>query len=102
MEVIDSTTRHISGMQKIELAINLALRNAGIEAAPAFLWHRGKEFIPPQEASTLEAILQGRTWNAALSLEQIEGSGARVERDDVVRLVNDAVEKLSGRTRSVA
>ena len=97
MNIIDSITRHISGMQKIESAIIWALRDAGNEAAaPAFRWHRGEEFVPPQEATTLETILQGRTWHAALSREQIESCRARVERADVVRLVNDAVTKLSG------
>ena len=99
MSFIDSTTLYISGMQKIEGAINWALRDAGIKGAPAFLWYRGEDFIPPEAATKLEAVLQGRTWKAALSREQIKACRTRVERADVVRLVNDAVETLSGGTR---
>ena len=96
MNFLDSTPLYSLGMQKIERAINGALRDAGIEGAAAFLWHRGGEFAPPQEATTLEAILRGRTWNAALTGEQIKACRARVERADVVRLVNDAAETLAG------
>ncbi len=53
--------------------------------------------MPPQDDTTLEAVLQGKTWNAALTREQIKGCRARVEQADVVQLVNDAVETLSGR-----
>jgi hypothetical protein len=86
-------------MQKIEGAINWALRDAGIHGAPAFLWYRGEDFVPPEAATKLEAVLRGRTWKAALSREQIKACRKRVERADVVRLVNDAVETLSGGTR---
>ena len=99
MNFIDSTPLYSLGMLKIERAIHGALRDAGIEGAPAFLWHRGGEFMPPQEATTLEAILQGKTWNAALSREQIKACRARVEDAGVIRLVNDAVETLSGQAR---
>jgi len=100
MDFNDSTPIYTSGMQKIERAINGGLRAAGIPGAPAFLWHRGGEFMPAQEDTTLEAVLQGKTWNAALSREQIKGCRARVEQADVVRLVNDAVDTLSGRARA--
>ncbi|MFZ3323205.1 MAG: hypothetical protein WA190_12600 [Usitatibacter sp.] len=96
MNAIDSTPHHLSGMAGIERAISRALRSSGIAAAPAFLWYRGEDFKPPQEATTLEAILQGRTWHAAFSREQIKACGARVERADVIRLVDDAVGTLSG------
>ena len=100
MNYIDSTPLHSLGMQKIERAINGALREAGIKgASPAFLWHRGGEFMPPQESTTLEAMFQGRTWHAAITREQIKACHARVEEADVIRLVNDAVETLSGRAR---
>ena len=99
MNYVDSTPLYTSGMQKIERAINGALRDAGIKGAPAFLWHRGAEFMPLQESTTLEAILQDKTWNAELSREQIKACRARVEREDVILVVNDAVKTLSGRTR---
>ena len=100
MSIIHSTTRYLTGMQHIERAITGALRDAGNDAAaPNFRWHRGENRLPPPEATTLEAVLRGRTWNAALSRDQIDSCSGRVERADVVLLVNDAVDKLSGRER---
>ena len=91
-----STAQFVAGMQNIERAIIAELRRGNIQiTADSFMWNRGKELIPPPEAITLEIKFQGKSANGILSREQVEDSHERIDRADVVAMVNAIVKSLS-------
>ena len=91
-----STAQFVAGMQNIERAIIAELRRGNIQiTADSFMWNRGKELIPPPEAITLEITFQGKSANGILSREQVEDSHERIDRADVVAMVNAIVKSLS-------
>ncbi|MGZ3239370.1 MAG: hypothetical protein ACXWJK_03140, partial [Burkholderiaceae bacterium] len=86
----------LAGMQNIERDIITKLRDIGVQITAAnFQWNRGKDFVPPPEAISLEIKGQGNSTNAILSREQIEDSCQRIDRPDVTALVKGCVADLA-------
>jgi len=98
MTTSKSTEQFIRGLQNIERDIIKKLRDSGFNIdASNFVWHRGKDFIPPPSAIELEIKFQGRTANAVLSREQVEDSWDRLDRSDVVVLNRALVADIAKR-----
>ena len=96
MSIAESSGEFISGLQNIERAIISGVRTAGLTiTAHNFKWHRGQQLVPPPEAVMLEIKLQGRSTNATVSREQAEDSSFRVDRTDVIALVDALVKDLT-------
>jgi hypothetical protein len=97
MNIVKGTSEFISGLQNIERDIIAKVREAGGTIdANNFKWHRGKELVPPPRvAIELEITVQGKSFSAALSFEQIVDSWQRIDRADVKAGVRNAVAALT-------
>lgn len=86
----------LAGLQNIERAIIAKIRERGLPiTADSFRWNYGKEFVPPPEAIPLEIKFQGKSANGILSREQVEDSHSRIDRKDVIAMIDDLVKNLS-------
>lgn len=95
MNIARSSQQLINGLQNIERDIINKLRDAGFQVdANNFVWHRGKEIVPPPNVIELEIKFQGRTANAVLSREQVVDSWDRLDRSDVVVLIKALVADI--------
>jgi hypothetical protein len=95
MNIAESTSQFINGLQNIERAIIERQRESGVQAnANNFQWHRGKGVVPPPMAIELEIRVQNKTANAVLSREQVEDSWERINRPDVMAIVKALVADI--------
>ena len=87
-----------TGLQNIEREIIAKLRGRGVPVTAAnFKWNRGGGVLgPASEEATLEINVHGTLAKAVFSREQVQDSHARIDRMDVVALIDAIVERLSG------
>ena len=85
-----------AGMQNIERQIIAKLRGRGVPVTAAnFKWNRGGgALILAREDATLEINVHGTLAKAVFSGRQVEACQARVDRMDVVALIDLIVERL--------
>jgi hypothetical protein len=85
-----------TGLQSIEREIIAKLRGRGVPVTAAnFRWNRGSSLVPPPEEATLEINVHGTLAKAVFSREQVEDSHGRVDRMDVVAMIDVLVEQVS-------
>ncbi len=87
-----------TGLQNIEREIIAKFRARAVPVTAAnFKWNRGGGVLgPASEEVTLEINVHGTLAKAVFSREQVQDSYARVDRMDVVALIDVMVERLSG------
>lgn len=112
--IIQSNTHLLQGAQEIERAVKRRLLELGGGPAPDFRWDRGKPLGPipsrfqwhpgkpmapaPTGGIELEVVApNGNRSNAIVSREQLQNSWSRVDRADVVRMVDKIVHDLTRR-----
>ena len=97
MNIAKRSQEFLAGLQNIERAIIDQVRQHGVRVtADNFRWHRGKELLPPPSAIELEIkVASGKTANAVLSCEQAEDSWDRIDRPDVVAMIDAIARDLS-------
>ncbi len=86
-----------TGLQNIEREVIAKFRARGVPVTAAnFKWNRGGGVLgPASEEATLEVNVHGTLAKAVFSREQVQDSYARVDRMDVVALIDVMVERLS-------
>ncbi len=84
MNIAKPSDQFLKGLQNIERAIIDGVRKAGRDCnAQNFMWHRGKELIPPPiGAVELELRAVENTVADSFSSEEIKDSWERVSRPD--------------------
>ena len=110
--IVQSTTHLLQGAQEIERAIKQRLLELGAGPAPNFRWHHGKPLDPvpsrfqwhpgkpavpvPTGGIELQVVgHNGNRSNAIVSREQLLDSWSRVDRADVVRMVDTIAQDLA-------
>lgn len=97
MGIAASTAQFLAGLRNIERAMIAKLRANGVQiTADSFEWHRGEELVPPPEVVELEIKFQGMSTNAIISREQVEDSHERIDRMDVIAMIDALVKDLTG------
>ncbi len=86
-----------TALQNIEREIIAKLRKRGVPVTAAnFKWNRGGgALVPAPEEATLEINVHGTLAKAVFSRAQVLDSHARVDRMDVVAIIDFMVERLS-------
>ena len=111
---IRSITHLLQGAQEFERAVKQRLLELGADPAPNFQWQSGKPLDPipsrfqwhpgkpvvaaPTGGIALEVVgRNGIRSNAIVSREQLQNSWRRVDRPDVVRIVDQIAHDLTRR-----
>jgi hypothetical protein len=86
-----------TGLQNIEREIIAKFRARSVPVTEANLkWNRGGGVLgPASEEASLEINVHGTLAKAVFSREQVHDSYARVDRMDVVAIIDAMVEQLS-------
>jgi hypothetical protein len=96
MNTAKATAEYTVGLQNIERDIIDKVRAAGgTITAKNFKWNQGKGWVPPPKGVIeIEIGVQGKSFVAHLSYEQVVDSSKAVVRPDVVAGVRNAVDAL--------
>ena len=94
---VTKAVEFFTGLQNIEREIIAKFRVRGVPITVAnFKWNRGGGVLgPASEEATLEVNVHGTLAKAVFSRDQVQDSCARVDRMDVVAIIDALVEQLS-------
>lgn len=97
MNIVQTTSQFTAGLQNIEREIITKVRAAGRTiTAKNFKWNQGKDLVPPpRNVVEIEINVEGKSFIAHLSCEQVQDSWQVINRPDVIAGVRNAVAALT-------